>query len=188
VFESRVLRGIFGPKGEEVAGGWRRQQNEELHNLYSSPDIVRVIKSGKVGWAGHEARMSEMDAYNILVMLGDGRQGLNSWQKQGFFHFASASRRTLGPIQPPIQWVPRALSAGVKRPEREADHLPPSSAEIKNAWSYICTIQYVFLVSCLIKQWIRLQWRGTYSSTRTTSFLSKGNKVGRCELDASGSG
>jgi hypothetical protein len=44
VFESRVLRRIFGPKGEKVAGGWRRLHNEELHNLHSSPNIVRVIK------------------------------------------------------------------------------------------------------------------------------------------------
>jgi hypothetical protein len=57
----------------------------------------------------------------------------------------------LGPTQPPIQWVPGALSLGVKRPEREADHLPPSSAEVKNAWSYASTPQYVFMAWCLVK-------------------------------------
>jgi hypothetical protein len=53
VFESRVLRGLFGPNGEEVTGGWKQQHNEELHNLYLSPHIIRVIKSGKMRWAGH---------------------------------------------------------------------------------------------------------------------------------------
>jgi hypothetical protein len=49
VSETRVLRRIFGPKGEEVVGGWRRLLNEELHNLYTSPNIIRVIKSRKMG-------------------------------------------------------------------------------------------------------------------------------------------
>jgi hypothetical protein len=50
VFENRVLRRIFGPKREEVAGGWRRLHNEELHNLYASPSIVRVVKSKSMRW------------------------------------------------------------------------------------------------------------------------------------------
>jgi hypothetical protein len=58
VFENRVLR-IFGPKRDEVKGGWRKLQNEELHNLYSSPIIIRVIKSRRMRWAGHAARMWE---------------------------------------------------------------------------------------------------------------------------------
>jgi hypothetical protein len=57
VSENRVLRRIFGPKGEEVAGGWRRLHNEELHDLYASPNVIRVIKSMRVSWAGHVARM-----------------------------------------------------------------------------------------------------------------------------------
>jgi hypothetical protein len=56
VFENRVLRGIFGPKRDEVTGGWRKLHNEELHNLYSSPDIIRQVKSRRVRWAGHVAR------------------------------------------------------------------------------------------------------------------------------------
>jgi hypothetical protein len=57
VFGNRVLRAIFGPQREEVAGGWRRLHNEELHNLYASPNIVRVIKSGRMRWVGRIARM-----------------------------------------------------------------------------------------------------------------------------------
>jgi hypothetical protein len=57
VFENRVLRRIFGPKRDEVTGGWRELHNEELHNLYSSPSIIRIIKSRRMRWAGHVARM-----------------------------------------------------------------------------------------------------------------------------------
>jgi hypothetical protein len=56
VFENRVLRKIFGPKSEED-GSWRKLHNDELHNLYSSPNIVRVIKSRRLRWARHVARM-----------------------------------------------------------------------------------------------------------------------------------
>jgi len=54
-----VLRRIFGPKRDEVTGEWRRLHNEELNDLYSSPNIVRVIKSRRMSWAGHVARMGE---------------------------------------------------------------------------------------------------------------------------------
>jgi hypothetical protein len=57
VFENRVLRRIFGPKRDEVTGGWRELHNEELHDLYSSPSIIRMIKSRRIRWAGHVARM-----------------------------------------------------------------------------------------------------------------------------------
>jgi hypothetical protein len=57
-FENRVLRKIFGPKREED-GSWRKLSNDEIHGLYSSPNIVRVIKSRRIRWAGHVARMGE---------------------------------------------------------------------------------------------------------------------------------
>jgi len=57
VFENRVLRRIFGPKRDEVTGEWRKLHNEELNNMYSSPNIVRVIKSRRMRWSGHVARM-----------------------------------------------------------------------------------------------------------------------------------
>jgi hypothetical protein len=68
VFENRMLRRIFGPKRDEVTGGWRKLHNEELHILYSSPSIIRMIKSRKMGWAGHIARMeAKRNAYRRLV-------------------------------------------------------------------------------------------------------------------------
>jgi hypothetical protein len=57
VFENRVLRRIFGPKRDEVMGEWRKLHNEELHELYLSPSIIRIIKSRRMRWAGHVARM-----------------------------------------------------------------------------------------------------------------------------------
>jgi hypothetical protein len=57
VSENRVLRRIFGPKRNEVIGGWRRLHNEELNKMYSSPSIIRMIKSRRMRWAGHVARM-----------------------------------------------------------------------------------------------------------------------------------
>jgi PAS domain-containing protein len=59
VFENRVLRRIFGSKRDEVTGGWRKLYNEELHNLYTSPSIIRMIKSRRMRWAGHVEQMRE---------------------------------------------------------------------------------------------------------------------------------
>jgi hypothetical protein len=57
VCENRVVRRIFEPKRDEVTGGWRKLHKEELHNLYSSPSIIRMIKSRRMRWAGHVVRM-----------------------------------------------------------------------------------------------------------------------------------
>jgi hypothetical protein len=66
VFENRVLIGIFGPKREEVVGSWRKLHNEELHNFYASPNIITVIKSWRMRWAGHVRRKREMkNAYKV---------------------------------------------------------------------------------------------------------------------------
>jgi hypothetical protein len=61
VFENNVLRRIFGPKRDEVTGGWRKLHNEELRDLYSSPSIIRIIKPRRKRWAGHVGRMGERE-------------------------------------------------------------------------------------------------------------------------------
>jgi hypothetical protein len=77
VFENRVLRRIFGPKRGEVTEEWRRLHNKELYALYSSPNIIRVIKSKRLRWAGHMARMGEWrGAYRALVGKPEGRRPL----------------------------------------------------------------------------------------------------------------
>jgi hypothetical protein len=77
VFENRVLRRIFGPKRDGVTGGWRKLHNEELHNLYSSPSIIRIIKSRRMKWAGHVARMGEKrNVYRLLVGKPEGKRPL----------------------------------------------------------------------------------------------------------------
>jgi hypothetical protein len=77
VFENKVLRRIFGPKRDEVRGEWRRLHKKELYALYSSPNIIRVIKSRRLRWAGHVARTGERrGAYGALVGKLEGRRPL----------------------------------------------------------------------------------------------------------------
>ena len=74
LFENKVLRRIFGPRSDEVTGEWRRLYNEELNDLYSSPNIVRVIKSRRMRWVGYVARISEeRGVYRVLVGKPEGR-------------------------------------------------------------------------------------------------------------------
>jgi len=77
VFENMVLRGIFGPRRDEVTGEWRRLYNEELNDLYCSPNIVRVIKSRRIKWVGHVARMGEeRGVCSVLVGKPEGSRPL----------------------------------------------------------------------------------------------------------------
>jgi len=77
VFENRVLRRVFGPKRDEVTGEWRKLHNEELNDLYSLPNIVRVVKSRRMRWAGHVARMVEdRDGHRVLVDKPEGKRPL----------------------------------------------------------------------------------------------------------------
>jgi hypothetical protein len=75
VFENRALRRIFGPKTYEVTGGWRKLHNEELYDLYTSPSIIRIIKSRRMRWAGPVARMWEKgNANSLLAGKRDGKR------------------------------------------------------------------------------------------------------------------
>jgi hypothetical protein len=77
VFKNRVLRRIFGPKRDEVTGKWRKLHNGELHNLYSSPDIIRQIKLRRMKWAGHVERMGERtNLYRVLMGKPEGKRPL----------------------------------------------------------------------------------------------------------------
>jgi hypothetical protein len=77
------LRRIFGLKKDEVTGGWRKLHNEELHNLYPSPSIIRTIKSRRMRWAVHVARMGEKrNAYRILVAKPEGKRPLEKLRRK----------------------------------------------------------------------------------------------------------
>ena len=81
MFENMVLWRIFGPRRDEITGEWRRLHNEELNDLYSSPNIVRVIKSRRMRWAGHVARMGE-ESGCIGSLWGNQREG-DQWEDLG---------------------------------------------------------------------------------------------------------
>ena len=77
VFENRVLRRVFGPKRDEVTREWRKLHNEELRDLYSLPNIVRVVKSRRMSWVGHVARMGEVrGVHRVLVVEPEGKRPL----------------------------------------------------------------------------------------------------------------
>jgi len=77
MFEHMVLRRIFGPRTDEVTGEWRRLHNEDLNDLYSSPNIVRMIKSRRMRWAGHVARMGEeRGVYRVSMGKPEGKRPL----------------------------------------------------------------------------------------------------------------
>jgi hypothetical protein len=77
VFENGVLRSIFGPNKDGVPGGWRKLHDEELHNLYTSPSIIRIIKSRRMRWTGHVARREEKrKVCRLLVRNPDGKRPL----------------------------------------------------------------------------------------------------------------
>jgi hypothetical protein len=83
VFKGRVLRKIFGPRRDEVRGEWMRLHNEELNDLYCSSNIVRVIKSRRMRWAGHVARMVVKRAlYRVLVGKPEGKRPLGKHRRR----------------------------------------------------------------------------------------------------------
>jgi hypothetical protein len=93
VSENRVLRRTFGPKRDEVTGGWRKLHNEELHNLYSSPSIISTIKSRRVRWTGHVARMGEKrNVYRILVGKPEGKRPLGRPRRRQYWNVSWRDR------------------------------------------------------------------------------------------------
>jgi hypothetical protein len=83
VFENRVLRRIFLPKRDGVTGGWGKLHNEELHNLYSSPSIIIIIKSMRMRWTWHVARMGEKrNAYRLVVGTREGKRPLERTRQE----------------------------------------------------------------------------------------------------------
>jgi hypothetical protein len=124
---------------------------------------------------------SRGSSVNTVTNLRAGRPGFDSRHKRGPFLFATASRPVLGPTQPLIQCVPGALSPGVKRTGREADHSPPSSAEIKNAWSYISPPPHVFMAWHLVKHRNNFTFALEKTVTKQGDYLQ--NKEAGCYRD-----
>ncbi|KAJ4451051.1 hypothetical protein ANN_02487 [Periplaneta americana] len=114
VFENKVLRKIFGAKRDEVTGEWRKLHNTELHALCSSPDIIRSIKSRRLRWAGHVARMGESRnawAYRVLVGRPEGKRPLGRprrrWEdniKMDFREVGYDNREWINLAQERDQW------------------------------------------------------------------------------------
>jgi len=83
VFENRMLRIVFGPKTNKITGEWKKLHNEELSDLYSLPNIVRVVKSRRMRWAGHVARMGQgRGVYRVLVGKPEGKRPLGRLRRR----------------------------------------------------------------------------------------------------------
>ena len=107
-----MLRRIFGPRRDEVTGEWRRLHNEEINVLYCSPNIVRVIKSRRMRWAGHVARMGEeRGVYRVLVGKTEGRRPLGYIGVDGWIILGWISRRWDVGIWTRLGW-PRIETGG----------------------------------------------------------------------------
>jgi hypothetical protein len=133
VFQNRVLRRIFGLKKDEVTGGWRKL-HEELHKLYSSPSIIKMIKSKRMRWTGHVARIGEKrNAYRILVGNAEGRTLSRRWTDNIKMEFSLLQIVQTGSGVHPNSYPMGTGGSipGVRRPGREVDHSPPTSAEVK---------------------------------------------------------
>ena len=112
VFENMVLRRIFGLRRDEVTGEWRRLHNEELNDLYSSPNILRVIKSRRMRWAWHVAGMGEeREVYRVLVGKPDGRRPLGRHRRRWGKILERISRRWVVGIWTGLGW-PRIETGG----------------------------------------------------------------------------
>ena len=112
VFENMVLRRIFGPRRDEVTGEWRRLHDEELSDLYSSPNNVRLIKSRRMRWAGHVARtVEERGVYRVLLGKPEGRNHWGDIGVDGWIILGWISRRWDVGIWTGLGW-PRIETGG----------------------------------------------------------------------------
>jgi hypothetical protein len=106
VFENRVLRRIFGPKRDEVTGEWRKLHSGNLHNLYSSPDIIRQIKLRRMRWAGHVARMGEgRNVYRVLVGKPEGKYNSEDQGVDGRMGSKWTLGRLIGGVWSGFTWL-----------------------------------------------------------------------------------
>jgi hypothetical protein len=114
VFENRVLRRIFGLKRDEMTGEWRKLHNEELRDLYSSPSIIRIIKSRRMRWAGHVARIGEKrNAYRLLVGNPEGKRQLGRPRHR----WVDNIRKDLGDVEcGDVDWIDLAKDRNRWRP------------------------------------------------------------------------
>ncbi|KAJ4446005.1 hypothetical protein ANN_12691 [Periplaneta americana] len=146
VFENKVLRKIFGAKRDEVTGEWRKLHNVELHALYSSPDIIRNIKSRRLRWAGHVARMGESrTAYSVLVGRPEGKIPLGRprrrWEdniKMDLMEVGYYDREWINLAQDRDQWRAYVRATmNVKTSDNAGEMSPGSSTESYPAFARI---------------------------------------------------
>jgi hypothetical protein len=129
VFENRVLRRIIEPKWEEVTGEWRKLHNEELRNLYSSPGIIRQVKSRRMRWAGHVARMGEeRKVYRVLVEKSEGKRPLGRSKRR----WNGSSEDWLGGVE----WIQLAQDRGPVAGCCECGVEPPGSCATELVSAY----------------------------------------------------
>jgi hypothetical protein len=133
---------------------WKEKIHYSTHKSQpfpAQPTSLRyvLILSCQLRCTSFEFRLTDRLVVALGYWLDDRR--FETRQRLRIFLFTIVSRLALGPTQPPIQWVPGALSLGVKRLGYEDDHSPPPSSEVKNAWSYTSTPQYAFMAWCLVK-------------------------------------
>jgi hypothetical protein len=114
VFENRVLMRIFGPKRDEVTGEWRKLYNGELHILYPSPDIIRQIKSRRMRWAGHVARMGEgRNVYRVLVGKPEGKTPLGRPRRRWEYGITLNLREIDGGVWSGFTWLRIGIVGGL---------------------------------------------------------------------------
>jgi hypothetical protein len=113
VFENRVFRKIFGPKRDEVTGGCRKLHNEELHNLYSSPSIIRMMKSRRMRWTMYAAHMGEKrNAYEILLGKPEGKRPLGRPRRRWMGNIGMDLGEVDGMVWIGLIWLRMGTSGG----------------------------------------------------------------------------